>query len=188
MDKALKLVREKITGMRKGCEEPAYEYSIRVADTLKKYGYPQDVVVAGLLHDIIEDGGMTMKELLDLGFSERTVSLVDACTHDSAMQNKDARWTKMIARLIDTQDKDAWAIKCADLLDNYASSHTMPEDRATFIRTVKVPLFLSVTKDILGESGVWQQLHQDIRKNPKLVAFKNKMLDALNKTPRDEQY
>ena len=69
------------------------------------------------------------------------------------MQNKDARWTKMIARLIDTQDKDAWAIKCADLLDNYASSHTMPEDRATFIRTVKVPLFLSVTKDILGESG-----------------------------------
>ena len=60
------------------CEEPAYEYSIRVADTLKKYGYPQDVVVAGLLHDIIEDGGMTMKEL-DLGF--RSVRFARRCVY-----------------------------------------------------------------------------------------------------------
>ena len=79
---------------------------------------------------------MTAQELMDLGFSERTVSLVDACTHDSTMRNKDARWVKMIARLIDLADKDAWAIKCADLFDNYRSCHTMPNVRAAFIRTV----------------------------------------------------
>lgn len=164
MDKALKLVGEKITGTRKGCEEPTYKHSIRVADTLKKNGYPNEVIIAGLLHDIIEDGSMTAQELMDLGFSERTVSLVDACTHDSTMRNKDARWVKMIARLIDLADKDAWAIKCADLFDNYRSCHTMPNVRAAFIRTVKAPLLLSVTKDILGESGIWQELNQEIIK------------------------
>jgi len=31
--------------------------------------YPRDVVLAGLLHDIIEDGGATLSELRSFGFS-----------------------------------------------------------------------------------------------------------------------
>ncbi|MBI4268216.1 HD domain-containing protein [Candidatus Uhrbacteria bacterium] len=159
---ARSLVIEKIKGARKGCEEPAYEHSIRVSDTLAKNGYSQETVIAGLLHDIIEDGGVTMRELLDLGFTERVVSLVDTCSHDSTIENKDARWTKMIARLIDMDDKEAWAIKCADLLDNCRSCHTMPDDRAAFIRTVKAPLLLAVTKDILGQCGIWEDLFTEL--------------------------
>lgn len=166
LEDARTLVRGKINGTRKGCDEPASEHSIRVADTLAKHNYPQDTVIAGMLHDIIEDGGMTKQELLDLGFSERTVSLIDACSHDSKMQNKDARWVKMIARLIDLGDKDAWAIKCADLLDNYRSCHTMPAERAVFIRTVKAPLLLSITKDILSQFEIWSDLQQEINSKP----------------------
>ena len=164
MNKALKLVREKITGTRKGCEESAHEHSIRVSDILKKYDYAQDVITAGLLHDIIEDGGMTSKELSKIGYSERIVSLVDVCTHDSTLRNKDARWTKMISRLIDANDKDAWSIKLADLLDNCRSCHTLPKERQAFIRTVKAPLILSITKDIFGQVGIWEELAQEINK------------------------
>ncbi len=155
-------MRARITGTRKGCIEPAYEHSIRVAENLEKYGSSEEVVIAGLLHDIIEDGDMTAQNLLALGFTERIVSLVDACTHDSSMQNKDARWVKMIARLIDLGDKDAWAIKCADLLDNCRSCHTMPTDRSRFIRTVKAPLFLSVTQYVLEDSGMWNELLEEV--------------------------
>lgn len=161
--KALKLVKARIVGTRKGCNEPASEHSIRVAESLKKYGYSEEVVIAGLLHDSIEDGGMTAQELLNLGFSQRVVSLVDACSHDSSMQNKDARWTKMIARLIDIDDKDAWAIKIADVKDNYRGCQTMPADRAHFIRTVKAPLILATTRHLFNELGIWQELNQEVK-------------------------
>lgn len=68
----------------------------------------------------------------------------------------------MIARLIDLGDKDAWAIKSADLLDNCRSCHTMPADRVGFIRTVKAPLFLSVTKYVLNDPGIRSALLEEV--------------------------
>lgn len=161
--KAFNLVRARITGTRKGCTEPAYEHSIRVAESLKKYGYSEEVVIAGLLHDIIEDGSMTVSELLSLGFTEHIVSLVAACTHDSTIQNKDARWVKMITILIDENDLNAWAIKIADIIDNCRGCKTMSVDRARFIRTVKAPLILSVTRHLFSESGIWQELNKEVK-------------------------
>ena len=156
---AYQLVSTRILGTRKGSDEPAYEHSVRVSEALKKYEYPERVVIAGLLHDIVEDGGVSLQELVEFGFSEQVVHLVDLCSHDEAGENKDARWVKMIARLIDANDKDAWVIKLADVMDNAQHCGTLRPDRAAFIREVKVPLMLSVTKDVLGDEGIWNELN-----------------------------
>jgi guanosine-3',5'-bis(diphosphate) 3'-pyrophosphohydrolase len=48
---------------RKGTGFPYVVHPIRVAEILDRYGYDEDVVVAGMLHDVVEDAGVTHAEL-----------------------------------------------------------------------------------------------------------------------------
>lgn len=43
-------------------------------------GEPEEVIVAALLHDVVEDGGVTLAFLAEAGFSEPVVSAIDALT------------------------------------------------------------------------------------------------------------
>ena len=155
---ALYLIQTRIPGSRKGTDVPAWTHSEHVFETLRRYKLPEEVCLAGMLHDIVEDGETSLEELKELGFSDRTIALVSLCTHDMNMFEGDARWVRMISRLIDANDLDAWSIKLADLFDNAKSAHTMSPDRQRFNMEVKVPLMLSVTKPVAGHLGIWKEL------------------------------
>jgi len=157
-DIAHNLVQTRIPGTRKGSDVPAWTHSVRVHDLLKDTGAPEEVCLAGLLHDIVEDGETSLEDLSSLGFSDRTVELVSLCSHDVNAKEGDARWVKMMARLADTHDADAWLIKIADILDNARSAHTMPPHRERMNKQAKVPIMLSVTKEPLGEHVLWKTL------------------------------
>gem|GEM_PF-4090664 len=43
-----------------------YIHSVRVYEFLKTHGFSDDVQYAGLLHDIVEDGGYTFEQLKEL--------------------------------------------------------------------------------------------------------------------------
>jgi len=150
------LVKTRIRGNRKGTTEPSYTHSLRVYRMLRDYRYQEATCLAGLLHDVVEDSDVTLDELLSIGFPERVVRLTDLCSHDENIPGSDARWVRMMGRLVDADDRDAWAIKAADILDNVRSSHTMPSVRGHFLRTVKAPLFLSLTKERLGKTRLWK--------------------------------
>ena len=141
-----KLVKEKIIGYRKGCKELAYLHSWRVADFLKEMNYQSDIVEAGLLHDIVEDGEMSIKVLRELGMNERVLDLVNLCSFKEEIENGDARWVEMIGRIIQAQDNDALTIKVVDTIDNLSSCHTMVAIRRQFLRLVKGPLLYSLTE------------------------------------------
>jgi (p)ppGpp synthase/HD superfamily hydrolase len=165
-DIALNLIQTRIPGFRKGTDVPAYSHSEHVYDILVKYGLAEEICLAGLLHDVIEDGDTSLDELTALGFSDRTVALVSLCTHDmTSSESGDARWVKMIARLIEANDRAAWLIKLADLFDNAQSADTMSPARARFNKEVKVPLLLSVTKEVAGDHGIWKELADFYEKN-----------------------
>ena len=158
---AEQLVLERIPGHRKGSDEPASAHSFRVAQILRTYRYNVSTCLAGLLHDLVEDSETTLDELLSLGFPDRVVRLVDLCSHNESISGADARWVRMMGRLVDADDPDAWAIKAADILDNVRSSHTLPSDRGHFMRTVKAPMFLSLTKQRLGKTRLWKELERE---------------------------
>jgi len=160
---AKKLVTERIPGFRKGTSDvPAFTHSISVSDSLQKIGCTWDVHIAGLLHDIVEDGDTALEELKELGFSDRTVALVDLCSHDESVQGGEARWVKMIARLVEANDLDAWTIKLADILDNLRSCHTMPLDRQKFMKETKAPLMLKLTEGQLSDHPIWKELKDEV--------------------------
>lgn len=158
LTRAKALVKQRIPGTRKGSDEPAYIHSTRVSDALARFGYSDEVVIAGMLHDIVEDGATTLENLRDFGFGERILDLVDLCTHDEEIEGGDARWVKMMAGLIDAKDKQAWAIKLADLTDNMKSSDTLTADRQKFMREAKGPFLLRLAYNEMGDTPVWEAL------------------------------
>jgi hypothetical protein len=146
MAKATTLVKERIKGTRKGSDEPNYLHSFRVKDLVSKNHHwddpDYDLFIAALLHDIVEDGGVPLKELKEMGYSDRTIELVDLCTHRDDIENKTERWMHMITRLVDAKDEDAWRIKLADLADNLTQSKGLSLDNRKFMIEVKAPLLL----------------------------------------------
>jgi len=149
------LVQEKIKGERKGLPgEYNYMHSLRVCDAVKRLHHWDDpdleLFLAALLHDIVEDGGVSFEELVALGFTGRTIELIRLCTHDMSVENKTERWTLMVAKLIEARDEEAWYIKLCDLADNLTQSHGLTEENRRFMVGIKAPLLLRLTEWIGG--------------------------------------
>ncbi len=145
------LVKDRIKGTRKGLpEEQNYLHSFRVRDMVSQCHHwddgDVDLFLAALLHDVIEDGGVTVDELESLGFSKRTIELVQLCSHDKNIEDKTARWMLMVAKLIEADDDDAWRIKLADLADNLAQSKGLSLENRRFMIEVKAPILLRLGK------------------------------------------
>lgn len=109
---------------------------------MKKHGFSEDIQYAGLLHDIVEDGDYTLDQLRELGYSERTVELVDFSTFDLEMGETMESWLKMMERLVEIDDKDAWAVKLADLADNLTECHHCELIHVQGYLFRKAPLFI----------------------------------------------
>lgn len=150
--KAELLVKERIQGDRKGLVgEPNYMHSIRVHDLvsdLHHWDYPDyELFLAALLHDIVEDGGVSFEELFEMGFPGRALELIYLCSHDKSIKNKTERWILMVARLIEAKDDEAWMIKLTDLSDNLSQSQGLSYDNRKFMVGSKAPILLRLTED-----------------------------------------
>jgi (p)ppGpp synthase/HD superfamily hydrolase len=51
--------------VRRGCEAPYVEHAMGVALILDRLGFAQDVVIAGLLHDVVEDTAATLEQVAE---------------------------------------------------------------------------------------------------------------------------
>ncbi len=170
---ARELVSTRILGTRKNSIEPAWQHSERVASNLERHGFSSDVVLAGWLHDLVEDSDpqhpVTFEHLTALGFSDRTVALVDLATHSSASDHaskltqhqKDQRWARMLERLEAAADPDAWAVKLSDVTDNLRGCHVMPIDRQIVFYQLKAPVYLELSAGLLGNSSLYAELLEE---------------------------
>jgi (p)ppGpp synthase/HD superfamily hydrolase len=59
---------------------PYINHSRTVARILADHGHSDPVIIAGLLHDVVEDTTLTLDDLLEFGFSEPVVRAVDSVT------------------------------------------------------------------------------------------------------------
>jgi (p)ppGpp synthase/HD superfamily hydrolase len=73
------------TQTRKGNEVPYVAHLLAVAATVLEWGGDEDVAIAALLHDAVEDqGGVPTAELIRVRFGDRVADLVLACTDSLA--------------------------------------------------------------------------------------------------------
>jgi len=86
-NQALALAAEAHAGqIRKGTQNtqglavPYITHPVAVAALVVRYGGDEDQAIAGLLHDVLEDGGPQWAEPIEAKFGARVLSIVQACT------------------------------------------------------------------------------------------------------------
>lgn len=111
--RALEFAAARHTGQRRrGDLAPFILHPLEVAHLLGGYDYADDVVAAGVLHDVIEDAGVTRDELEER-FGARVAALVSAVSEpspDGSYRDRKARLRDAVARA----EPDAAAIFAAD--------------------------------------------------------------------------
>lgn len=105
---------------RKGTDFPYTAHPIRVAEILDRFERSEDVVVAGFLHDTIEDTDVTAGEI-NAAFSPRIATIITAASEPDKSLPWKARKEHTIERLELEQDPDVLAMVAADKLDNVRS-------------------------------------------------------------------
>jgi (p)ppGpp synthase/HD superfamily hydrolase len=136
LDEALSFAaRAHVRQMRKGTDVPYFTHLVHVAWILRGYGFEEDVVIGGLLHDLLEDTAVTAGEIA-ARFGPRVALIVEGATEpDHEFGYWEDRKEDMI-EFLRTAHEDVRAVVCADKLHN-----------------------LSTTRDAIAEAGerVWRR-------------------------------
>jgi (p)ppGpp synthase/HD superfamily hydrolase len=100
-------------GQRRAVDQaPFILHPIEVAALLSGRGYDDEVIAAGLLHDVIEDTGAALDELSDR-FGPRVARIVAAVSEDPAIGDHDAR-KAALRHQVAAADPEAHAVFAAD--------------------------------------------------------------------------
>jgi (p)ppGpp synthase/HD superfamily hydrolase len=75
---------------RGGHGRPYLEHPIQVAELLRDEGYGEAVCAAGLLHDVVEDSGLTVGDVAER-FGSHVGGLVAALTEDTTIEDWEER-------------------------------------------------------------------------------------------------
>jgi (p)ppGpp synthase/HD superfamily hydrolase len=106
---------------RKGCDVPYITHPVQVSLILEAHGFPIEVVIAGLLHDIVEDYGYEIRRIA-WQFGERVAGMVDALSERKVDgQGKKRSWDERkrgALKQLRQADNEAAAVKAADTLHN----------------------------------------------------------------------
>jgi hypothetical protein len=110
---------------RKGTNLPYITHPMEVMQILIVEGCPEEVIVAGILHDTLEDTKTTKKEILDL-FGENILKIVAAESED-----KSKTWKERKQTTIDNLPEESLEAKLVCCADKLANLRAMAADRKT---------------------------------------------------------
>ncbi len=140
--------------LRKYTHEPYHVHPFEVAQILASIGAGEDVQIAGLLHDVIEDCAVTKAEIAAL-FGDRVADLVDMVSDVSRPEDGNRKVRKAMDRdHLARADADGQTIKLADLISN---SKSIAEHDPCFAK-----VYMAEIRDLLrvltrGHAGLYDQ-------------------------------
>lgn len=100
---------------RKNGETPYIFHPLMVGMTLQKYGFRDEVIAAGIVHDVLEDTDVTAEQLTQY-VGEEVVKLVVSVSEDKTLpyNERKAQYREQVARA----GEESLAISLADKLYN----------------------------------------------------------------------
>ena len=124
--------------------EPFYTHPLEVAYIISDYNLTTNVIVASILHDIIEDTKVTAEMLID-NFGPRIAEIVDRLTRDRPDGTK-ITVDEILNNAYEKVDKEVILIKLADRLHNMQTISSMPPKNQiqTSTQTIDTLLFYSI--------------------------------------------
>ncbi len=105
--------------------KPVIFHSIRVGMVLVEFDCDVDIVVAGILHDLLEDTDVSFQEI-EKNFSLEIARLISAVSYNPKIDDPIARYKEMFKRVMAEGEK-AITIKAADMIINIPYIRLVPE-------------------------------------------------------------
>jgi len=147
--RAYEYASEKHSGMLRGSGEPYICHPLRTARFVTEWGFESDVIMAALLHDVVEDCDTPLSEIREL-FGTGVADIVDVVTSLSDKDFADHTLTKeqrnllSDARLQKKMNNKALYVKIADRIDNLNTLFGVPEakriPKAEHTREILIPM------------------------------------------------
>ncbi|MCL4541516.1 MAG: HD domain-containing protein [Chloroflexi bacterium] len=145
--------------------KPVVLHSVRVAMHLLHLGHSIDVVVAALLHDVVEDSATSIADI-ERAFGSVVAQLVEVNTFDLLdLRQAHDYATKRLAATQSFQrasalGKDALLIRAADMLDNYAFLSSPNDVEAELWQYLldKLEDFIAISRQLLAGNPLWLAL------------------------------
>jgi (p)ppGpp synthase/HD superfamily hydrolase len=122
--RAFNFAAEKHAGQtRKASTIPYIAHLMGVASLVLEFGGDEDLVIAALLHDVVEDcGGAPMLKEVRRRFGPRVAKIVDGCTDSDTYPKPPWRERKeTYIRHLKTSDAETRLVSAADKLNNVRS-------------------------------------------------------------------
>ncbi len=147
--------------------EPYLVHPLEVADFLADLRLDPDAIIAGLLHDVVEDTLATVERIEEL-FGPEVAHLVEGVTKistipfSSAAERQAESFRKMLLAMVD--DIRVVLVKLADRMHNMRTLQHMPEDRRKLIAQETLDIYAPIANR-LGMSRVRNELED--------LAFRN---------------
>ena len=162
LNKAYVFAMKKHTGQFRTSGDPYYSHPIEVAGILTKFRLDCASIIAGLLHDTVEDTDTTIEEVRSL-FGDQVATLVDGLTKLATIEQKSGNlkqaenFRKLLLAMSD--DIRVLLIKLADRLHNMRTLHYCPEDKRARIAKETLDIYAPLAERI-GMQEVKDELEE----------------------------
>ena len=105
--------------LRKGTDVPYITHPYAVGMFLAQLGCPEDVVIAGVLHDTVEDTSLTLGDIRKV-FGVHVAEIVEGCSEpDKAAEWKERK--RHTIHFLESTSQEIKLVSCADKLHNITS-------------------------------------------------------------------
>jgi len=164
-------------------EKPMVMHPITVANILREYGYDDNVIMAGYLHDVVEDTDFTIENIKEK-FGDDVASLVyEASEHDKTKSWKE-RKTHTIenTKKLDIRHK---AVICADKISNLEDFRILSEKNGKY----NFSFFNTGFKE---QKWYYENIYESLvlnedKNNPMFVRLK-KVIDHVFNEKKEDEY
>lgn len=151
--------------------DPYYSHPVEVAGILTKFKLDSTSIIAGLLHDTVEDTDTSVEEIRKL-FGDQVAQIVDGLTKLAMIEQKSANnkqaenFRKLLLAM--SEDIRVLLIKLADRLHNMRTLHFCPPDKRARIAKETLDIYAPLAERIGMqevktelEEIAFRELHKD---------------------------
>lgn len=136
--------------------KPVILHSLRLAFYLLEKGYSGNIIIAAILHDLLEDSNITDVKIGNF-FGNNVASIVSAVSFKPNIKDKKVQYQEMFRRTL-KEGNEAMILKCADIYDNSFYIHLVKNKEKETELLEKMEYFLNISQKTIGNEPVWKSL------------------------------